>query len=84
LSDAEMTGQPVAWAQGESWAESLARLAELPEGETFPREEARRLVADGFLSIEGGGLTGRERLVGCAQVEDVRDEGVYLKAETDA
>ena len=38
LSDAEMTGQPVEWAKGESWAESLARLAELPEGEAFPRE----------------------------------------------
>lgn len=81
LSDAEMTGQPVEWAKGESWAESLARLAGLPEGESFPREEARRLVAGGFLCVEGGSLTGRERLVGCDQVADVREDGVYLKVE---
>ena len=83
LSDAEMTGQPVTWAKGESWADSLARLAELPEGETFPREEARLLVQSGFLCVEGGDLTGRDRLIGCDRVAEVRDDGVHLKAATD-
>jgi hypothetical protein len=81
LSDAEMTGQPVEWAKGESWADSLARLAELPEGETIPREEARRLVQGGFLVLEGGSLTGRDRLIACDEVADVRDDGVHLSAE---
>lgn len=83
LSDAEMTGQPVEWAKGESWAESLARLAELPEGEAFPREEARLLVQSGFLCVEGTNLTGRDRLIGCDQVDEVRGDGVHLKAPAD-
>jgi hypothetical protein len=81
LSDAEMTGQPVAWATGETWAESLTHLAELPEGESFSKEEAGRLVQDGFLRVEGSGLAGRDRLIGCDQVADVREDGVHLRGK---
>jgi hypothetical protein len=79
LSDAEMAGGPVSWAQGTTWAESLGKLVDLQDGETFSREEARRLVQDGFLWVEGEGLAGKERLVGCYRVAEVRDGGVYLR-----
>jgi hypothetical protein len=83
LSDAEMTGAPVEWATGSTWAESLAHLAEMDAGETFPKDLARRLVQDGFMCVEGEGLAGRERLVGCYQVAEIREEGVILHAEED-
>lgn len=78
LSDAEMSGTPVEWATGSTWAESLAHLAGLEEGETFPKELARRLVQSGFMCVEGEGLAGRARLVGCYRVAGVRDDGVFL------
>lgn len=81
LSDAEMAGGPVEWARGATWAESLGNLVDLEEGEAFSKEEARRLVQDGFLCVEGEGLTGKERLVGCYRVEETREEGVYLREE---
>jgi hypothetical protein len=80
LSDAEMTGAPVEWATGSTWAESLAHLAEMEGGETFPRDLARRLVQDGFMCVEGKGLAGRERLIGCYQVAEIREDGVILHA----
>lgn len=79
LSDAEMAGQPVAWASGATWAESLERLLDLADGETFSGDEARRIVQDGFMLVAGEGLAGKAQLVGCYQVADVRDDGVYLR-----
>ncbi|MDT8307370.1 MAG: hypothetical protein RRC07_15675 [Anaerolineae bacterium] len=84
LSDAEMSGTPVAWARGNTWAESLALLAGLPAGEVFPKELARRLVQSGFLCVEGEQLSGRDQLVGCYRVAEVRDDGVFLYDEEQA
>jgi hypothetical protein len=83
LSDAEMTGAPVTWATKTTWAESLAHLAELPEGEIVSPERARRLVENGFMCVEGAGLSGADRLIGCYQVSEIREDGVYLQAAED-